>query len=405
MARRGAAAVGMAALLFTSVLHPAPAGAASVAARATREPRPGWARQIDRIVAGLPVGVSVRDEGESVYRHAEVRRRTPASNEKLLLSMALLDRLGPEAALLTQAATSAPVISGVIGGDLWILGSGDPDVRPAAMRLLAVRIRDAGVVRVEGSVLGNTGYFKRDWFAPGWKRDFPRSQVALPTALTFEGNQAGGVHVRNPELRAARALRRELRDLGIPVAGPAGSGKAPAGLVPIAQIESDPVAELLDTMNRYSSNFWAEVLGKRLGVEVSGQPGSIAKGAGAIRGFGASRGIVIKARDGSGLSYANRVSPSGLARLLDQAEDTSWGEALREALPEPGQGTLGGRMKHVRVHAKTGTLTSISALSGYVWLRRSQSWAAFSILSRGLAKDRAIRIEDRIVRILWRDAA
>ncbi|MGH2657861.1 MAG: D-alanyl-D-alanine carboxypeptidase/D-alanyl-D-alanine-endopeptidase [Actinomycetota bacterium] len=402
MTRRGVIAAGLAALSLAASVRPAVA--TSVAVPTTGEPKPGWAVQIDRLVRGLPVGVSVMDEGQDLYRHAAARRRTPASNEKLLLSMSLLEVLGPDAVLLTQAAGAVPPVSGIVAGDLWIVGSGDPDVRASTMRLLAQRISDEGVTRVEGSVLGSTGYFKRDWFAPGWKRDFPRSQVALPTALTFEGNKAGGVHIRDPELRAARALRRELRDLGVSVAGPAGSGKAPPGLAPIAEIDSDPLAELLDTMNRYSSNFWAEVLGKRLGVETAGQPGSIAKGASAIRGFAGGRGVAVLARDGSGLSYSNRVSPRGLTRLLDTAEDATWGEALREALPEPGQGTLSGRLRHVRVHAKTGTLSSISALSGYVWLRRTSSWASFSILAR-MSKDRAVRLEDRIVRILWRRAS
>lgn len=404
MVRRGVIAGGMAVLTLGVALRPVPAGATSVSAPAPRAPKAGWATQIDRLVRGLPVGVSVRDEGQDVYGHAAARRRTPASNEKLLLSMALLDLLGPEAVLATQAAATAPPASGIVAGDLWIVGSGDPDVRASSMRLLAQRIGDAGVTRVEGSVLGSTGYFKRDWFAPGWKRDFPRSQVALPTALTFEGNQAGGVHLRDPELRAARALRRELRDLGVSVAGPAASGKAPPGLIPIAEISSDPLAELLDTMNRYSSNFWAEVLAKRLGVETAGPPGSIAKGASAISGFAAGLGVTVRARDGSGLSYSNRVSPRGITRLLDTAEDALWGQALREALPGPGQGTLRGRLRHVRVHAKTGTLSSISALSGYVWLRRTGSWASFSILAR-MSKDRAVRLEDRIVRILWRRAS
>jgi D-alanyl-D-alanine carboxypeptidase len=402
MGRRGLVAAALAAA-FVAVAS-GPAEATSVAVPTIRAPRPGWAVQIDRLVRGLSVGVSVRDEGVDLYGHAAARRRTPASNEKLLLSMALMDRLGSEAVLTTQAAAIAPPVSGILAGDLWILGSGDPDIREASMRLLAQRVRDAGVTHVEGSVLGSTGYFKRDWFAPGWKRDFPRSQVALPTALTFEGNQASGVHVQDPELRAAKALRQELRDIGVSVAGPAGASEAPPEVVPLAELTSDPVADLLDTMNRYSSNFWAEVLVKRLGVEAAGVPGSIAKGASAIRGFAGGWGVEIRAHDGSGLSYANRVSPRGVTRLLESAEDLPWGEALREALPQPGQGTLGGRMKHLQVHAKTGTLTSISALSGYVWLRRAGSWASFSILTRGVSKDMAVRLEDRIVRILARRA-
>jgi D-alanyl-D-alanine carboxypeptidase/D-alanyl-D-alanine-endopeptidase (penicillin-binding protein 4) len=390
----------------TVVLTASPAAASSLvsAERAARDPRPAWMRKIDRLVAGEPVGVSVREEGEFLYRHADVRRRAPASNEKLLLSMALLDRLGPEASLVTQAAAAAVPVAGVVAGDLWILGTGDPDVRRTTMVRLAQELVAVGVVRIDGAVLGSTGFFKRDWRAPGWKPDFPRTQVALPTALAYEGNQAGGVHITDPELRAARALTQELRSRGVAVAGKAGAAQAPAALVPVAQVESASLPELLDVMNQYSSNFWAEVLGKRLGAEAQGPPGSIAKGAAAIRTWAAQLGVVVKARDSSGLSYANRVSPTGIVRLLDLVEDRPWGEAFREALPEGGQGTLDRRLRGVPVHAKTGTLSSISALSGYVWMRNRSTWVEFSILSR-LSKDEAVRIEDRVVQILWRDAA
>jgi hypothetical protein len=46
----------------------------------------------------------------------------------------------------------------------------------------------------------------------------------------------------------------------------------------------------------------------------------------------------------------------------------------------------------------------VSALSGYVWLDRRDTWARFSILSRGMSKTRAVRMEDRIVRTLARHA-
>lgn len=179
---------------------------------AIRSPgRPGWMRTIDRLVGGRPVGVSVREGTEYLYRYQDVRRRTPASNEKLLLSMALLDRLGPESTLLTEVAAAAAPVAGVVAGDLWILGQGDPDIRESTMNRMAQALVAAGLTQVQGSVMGSTGYFDRDWMAPGWKSYFPRTQVALPTALTYEGNQAGGAHITDPELRAARVLTSELR--------------------------------------------------------------------------------------------------------------------------------------------------------------------------------------------------
>ena len=157
-------------------------------------------------------------------------------------------------------------------------------------------------------------------------------------------------------------------------------------------------------MNRRSSNFFAEVFGKRLGLERSGFPGTIAKGAAAIEAWAKTHGVGLTAYDSSGLSYDNRVSPNGLVKLLGVAEDETWGEALRSSLPGADQGTLEDRLKGVRVRAKTGSLTNISTLSGYVWLRQRKTWAEFSILSRGMSKTYASAVEDDIVRILTREA-
>jgi D-alanyl-D-alanine carboxypeptidase/D-alanyl-D-alanine-endopeptidase (penicillin-binding protein 4) len=153
-------------------------------------------------------------------------------------------------------------------------------------------------------------------------------------------------------------------------------------------------------MNVYSSNFYAEVLGKRLGVAGRGAPGTIANGAATTAGWAIAHGVPVTAHDGSGLSYWNRVTASGLARLLGLAEEQPWGLDLRVSLPAPGQGTLRDRLKGLLVRAKTGTLTRISALSGWVWLEHRQAWGEFSILSSGMSVSSAKAIEDKVVRIL-----
>src|SRR5207249_6247652 len=136
---------------------------------------------------------------------------------------------GPDARITTRVAT-ARLAGGVVRGNLWILGRGDPGITPARIAALARRLKAAGIVRVTGHIMGGVGYFARDWYAPGWQPDFPRVEVALPTALTFNGNARRGIHIPDPERRAAAALTSRLRAIGVPVEGTPGAG-TPRGRV------------------------------------------------------------------------------------------------------------------------------------------------------------------------------
>jgi len=368
-------------------------------------------------VRGRAIGVAVREAGTTLYRHAATRRRVPASNQKLLLTMALLDRVGAEFSFTTSAAAAESPEDGVVDGDLWLLGRGDPTlsserrytrslpVDTTKIKSLAGAVREAGITRIRGSVIGSTSYFARDWFAIGWKAGYPRDECPLPSALAINGNvNDGGNHVSDPEIRAARSLSQRLEKMGIRVSGPPGAAEEPPGLEEIASVLSEPLPSILQHLNVNSSNFFAEMLGKRLAVEARGRPGTIAKGAGAVEGWADRNGVTVIAHDASGLSYQNRVSPLGMVRLLGRVEHEEWIDPFRGTLARADEGTLENRLNGVRVRAKTGTLDKVSTLSGYVWLRSRDVWGEFSIMSSGMEKTTAADIENRIVRILTRSA-
>jgi serine-type D-Ala-D-Ala carboxypeptidase/endopeptidase (penicillin-binding protein 4) len=350
-----------------------------------------WMLEIDHAIGTRRVSVAVGEDDTFLYDRAASTPRIPASNEKLLLSMTLYDTLGSDFRIQTSVASSGGS-SGAVR-NLWILGRGDPGVTGATIGTLARRVADAGIERVRGRVFGSTGYFRRDWDAPGWNAE-AHDSVNRPTALVFERNKEA-----DPEREAAEMLTRRLEALGVRVRGRPGIGSPPGGLETIASVTSPPLQRLLTKMLRPSDNFMAETLGKRLGVETRGVPGTIAKGAAAIEAWTDAHGTGFTLNDNSGLSYANRVTAEGIVRLLWFAEDQPWGPDLRRALPTGGQGTLRHRLRGVDVRAKTGTLDDVSALSG--WVRgRSGDWVEFSVLSFGMSKSTASAIEDRIVVIL-----
>jgi D-alanyl-D-alanine carboxypeptidase/D-alanyl-D-alanine-endopeptidase (penicillin-binding protein 4) len=360
-----------------------------------------WQRRVDALVGGAQVSVTIGDEGAFWYQHLATVPRIPASNEKLLLSMALLASIEPDRMITTRAMAPAEPVDGVLDSDLWLVGHGDPEVTRTTLDLLAEEVRSAGIMRVTGAVIGDTGPFNRDWWAEGWKDYFTADEVPFPTALTFRGNVGPeGRHIDDPELRAASYLTKALRRRGIEVVGDASMGTPQSALVKIATASSAKLIEIVRRMDVDSINFDAEVLGKLLGFETSGT-GSIDAAAEAIDAFTSANGAPrFEHHDSSGLSYANRVTTKGIVRLLWSVDEQPWAHELRFALPTGGQGTLEGRLGHLRVRAKTGTLSEISALSGWVWSTKTEDWVSFSILSSGLSKDEAVRIEDAIVALV-----
>jgi D-alanyl-D-alanine carboxypeptidase/D-alanyl-D-alanine-endopeptidase (penicillin-binding protein 4) len=365
-----------------------------------------WRHDIDQLVGDRAMSVAIGDDGAFWYRHLAWVKRIPASNEKLLLSMALLDAVAPTHLIATRAMAAAEPQGGVLEGDLWLVGHGDPEVTPTSLQPLAEQVAAAGITRVTGSVIGDEGPFRRDWWAKGWRDYFQADEVPFPTALTFNGNVGPrGGHIDDPERRAASWFTKALGRLGVEVVGKPKMDSPTTSLVRIASVSSASIIDIVRRMDVDSLNFDAEVLGKFLGARRSGV-GSIASGARAIDAYTEANGAPeLEHHDGSGLSYANRVTTQGVVRLLWASDLAPWGPDLREALPTTGQGTLEGRLRHLRVRAKTGTLNAISALSGWVWNDGIGDWIEFSIVSLGLYKSTAIDLEDAIVRIASREAA
>jgi D-alanyl-D-alanine carboxypeptidase/D-alanyl-D-alanine-endopeptidase (penicillin-binding protein 4) len=196
-------------------------------AGATSRAEPGrWMSRAERSIGPLPVSVSVAERGRLVYAHAANVLRPPASDEKLLLSMALLDRFGAHYRIATTVEGPPPA-NGSVRDNLWLVGDGDPELNDAALARLARKLRARGIRAVRGSVIGVTNTFTRERWAPGWQ-PIALQFIALPIALTFDGNSGTRGFVFEPERRAAARLTADLRALGVRVRGRPRAGLAPA---------------------------------------------------------------------------------------------------------------------------------------------------------------------------------
>ncbi|AFY72607.1 D-alanyl-D-alanine carboxypeptidase, serine-type, PBP4 family [Synechococcus sp. PCC 7502] len=138
--------------------------------------------------------------------------------------------------------------------------------------------------------------------------------------------------------------------------------------IAVATIFSPPLAELINTTNKQSNNLYAESLLNRIGSfsNPDSELDSREQGIDIITKFLADKGIsAIVMADGSGLSNLSLVTPKTIAQLLTIMKDNS---IFRDSLPIAGvDGTLKNRLQSFsNIQAKTGTLTGVAALSGYI---------------------------------------
>ncbi|MBI2682348.1 MAG: D-alanyl-D-alanine carboxypeptidase/D-alanyl-D-alanine-endopeptidase [Acidobacteriales bacterium] len=148
---------------------------------------------------------------------------------------------------------------------------------------------------------------------------------------------------------------------------------ASTGRTVLATYESTPLLEDLRVINKVSQNLHAElvlrVMGRRFGTAPTLE-GALAAEQGVLDQAGIGRDE-YDLFDGSGLSQQNLVSPRAVVKLLLWADQQPWAADFRSTLPVSGQdGTLADRLRVPastgRVQAKTGTLSFVNSLSGYL---------------------------------------
>lgn len=179
----------------------------------------------------------------------------------------------------------------------------------------------------------------------------------------------------------------------------------------LAEHVSLPLLEDIRVINKTSQNLHAE-MALRLVGKLSGKTPSFEGGAAALKQFLIAAGATDEEfvfMDGSGLSRRDLVSPSVILQLLLYVARQPWGAAYRESLPVSGvDGSLSERFVNTPagglVHAKTGTLSHVNALSGYGQTKSGKHFV-FSILcnDHNLTGAKALAAIDSIVQVLVDD--
>ncbi len=216
--------------------------------------------------------------------------------------------------------------------------------------------------------------------------------VDLAGELALKGGANLELAVDDPARYAAFALRAALEKRGIQVDGDIAArhrgpldGTVESSATELARRESPPIVETLKVIDKVSQNLQAEIALREVSRS-RGHEGTRKGGIDELKSFLAEIGVPssdYNFEDGSGLSRLTLITPSALTRLLRYMNGTKVREQWMDLMPVGGEdGTLAQRFKDLkegRVLAKTGTISHVGALSGYIETRRGE-WLAFSVI-------------------------
>ncbi|MHB1001113.1 MAG: D-alanyl-D-alanine carboxypeptidase/D-alanyl-D-alanine endopeptidase [Armatimonadota bacterium] len=383
-------------------------------------------------------------DGRRIYEKNSSLTLLPASNLKLVVSAAALDRLGPDFRYRTSLFTKGPQTpDGTLRGDIILVGAGDPVFKYEHLQEMAAKIRQMGIKSVEGNIVADDSLFDDVRLGLGWAWDYESYDYAAQiSALNLNGNavkvwvypgaKAGSpsivkitpatgyvvvknecktssaksaktvsvervrgrntirvtgtvpadykpskeeesITVEDPALYACQTLMEILRRSGITVKGQTVRGKKTSDAVLAASHDSVPLSDILALLNKPSDNLIAECLLKTLGAKFKGS-GSSSAGREIelefLKQIGADM-TAVSMIDGSGLSRMNYISPVNIAAVLRYMYNHKYSKVFIDSLPIAGiDGTLKRRLKSTPaegiVKAKTGYLSCVSAVSGYV---------------------------------------
>ncbi len=232
-----------------------------------------------------------------------------------------------------------------------------------------------------------------------------------------------GISIQNPPLFIGEMFRKLLEQRGVKVDGkvvvrevtPAEAAsqaepQKPPQRVVLAEHDSLPLSQDVKVTLKVSQNLHAEMLLRTMS-RVLDNKGSLDDGLGILNNFTSKLGISpqeVQFAGGSGLSRATLVSPDALMTLLKFDARQPWFQAFYDALPVGGvDGTLADRFHGTplqgRIHAKTGSLENVNALSGYMNLP-GQRRLAFVIIAnhQPLSGAETIKVIDQIALQIYR---
>jgi len=360
---------------------------------------------------------------DTIFQLHHTRSMIPASNTKLFTTAASLSILGGDFVLSTKILSDDNDLSdSTINGNVYIKGYGNSLFTSSDMDSLVNVIKDMGIKKITGNVIGDDSFFDEIYSRKDWIDD-EHANVRLPaiSGLVVDRNRRytyrkrrGRIrryyhNISNPPLFAAEILKGKLKKAQISVSGKALKGITPDNVNCLAASDIT-LRHLVKEINKHSDNFLAECLFKTLGAVTSGKQGNSFYSTQAVLGFIEDNGIYSDGTsvvDGSGISRFDQITVGAIVGILEKMYFSlkSYKDYYNSLSIAGIDGTLEKRMHKTKAennfHGKTGTLNGVSSLSGYLKTPNGEEVIVSMIFefSRGGTNFHR-RIEDKIIEAL-----
>jgi D-alanyl-D-alanine carboxypeptidase/D-alanyl-D-alanine-endopeptidase (penicillin-binding protein 4) len=337
--------------------------------------------------AGVKVSCKVMhaDYNRVLYECDPEMEMIPASITKAIIAAASYQKLGANYNIPTIVYTDDNDFKdGIVNGNLYLKGFGDPDLNSGDIQTLAQEIVKRGIKEVTGNIVADESYFDNNYksLSGVYSGDTGPSYWPYISALCLDKSTGA--------LSAGEMLSYSLSAAGVTLSGGVIGGTTPKRVKEVAQI-SHSIYDVLSYMLKESDNHSAITMFKLLGAKFHSTPATLEDGQAVIIQFLSELGVdrySYEILEGSGLTRYNRVNGELYMKLLKfMYDDRFLFDYYMNSLSVAGKdGTLRKRMigtpAEGNVYAKTGTLNSVSALSGYV-INRDNEILIFYIVMNG----------------------
>ncbi len=386
------------------------------------------------VLKGASIGACVTDsEGRILFQRNGRNRFIPASNEKIFSVLYALDRFGPEKKWETKIWRE--------GDKLVVQTLADPSLTLSQLRNVRSQIGNSQIQKVE-----IFRYFEPS-FGPAWEwDDLPWYYAAKTTSFSAD-DAAFDAYIKNgrveklaPELRVkvirkasgSKKVRFDLKSNTLTVTGNWGNTRTKMGSFAQADPEGtasralggDPqiasflpsrmadvsvtgksMREMAAWTLKESDNMYAERLLCLSGIDQPILEGPYPRVANRMKDYFVGRAGLDEDEfypvDGSGLSRHNSVSPLAICQVLNWANRREYRLDWLQSMAAGGQGTLKNRLKDSSFIGKTGTMSAVVCLSGYVKSSHGELLTVSLLFNNvSASSNEARKVQDQFVRAL-----